>query len=157
MTTMTQILFVCLGNICRSAAAEAIAQKIINEKKLDIKVDSAGTARYHEGETADPRMIAHCQRKGYEITSISRPVQYDDFDRFDLIIAMDDSNRQHLYQMAPSIEAARKISTMASYLLKHPDHDHIPDPYYGGAKGFDLVIELLEDSISNLLTSVNTH
>lgn len=151
------ILFVCLGNICRSAAAEAIANKFIRENGLQrsIAVDSAGILNYHEGESADPRMIAHAAKRGYEVTSISRPVVWDDYERFDLLVAMDDSNVHALYERAPDIQGTRKVVRMADYLRQHPGNDHIPDPYYGGAKGFELVIDLLEDGIGTLLREIS--
>ncbi|MDO4695754.1 low molecular weight protein-tyrosine-phosphatase [Porphyromonas sp.] len=151
-----RILFVCLGNICRSPMAEAVANKIINTKGLThISVDSAGIMGYHEGEKADPRMRKHGGERGYEVTSISRPVTYEDFDDFDLLVGMDDSNVKALYDKAPTVEASRKIVRMADYLTSHPDYDHIPDPYYGGAKGFDLVVDLLEDGVDHLLKQVS--
>ncbi|KGL47869.1 low molecular weight protein-tyrosine-phosphatase [Porphyromonas cangingivalis] len=152
MNLKYKILFVCLGNICRSPMAEAVADKLIKSQGLEhLEVDSAGIMGYHEGDKADPRMRKHGGERGYAVTSISRPVTYQDFEDFDLIVGMDDSNIRALYDKAPSVEASRKIVRMADYLTSHPDYDHIPDPYYGGAKGFDLVIDLLEDGVTNLL------
>lgn len=132
--------------------AEAVADKLIKSQGLEhLEVDSAGIMGYHEGDKADPRMRKHGGERGYAVTSISRPVTYQDFEDFDLIVGMDDSNIRALYDKAPSVEASRKIVRMADYLTSHPDYDHIPDPYYGGAKGFDLVIDLLEDGVTNLL------
>lgn len=147
-----RLLFVCLGNICRSPMAEAIAQKFISQHQLPYIVDSAGILSYHEGEAADPRMRTEAEKRGYHITSISRPVKWNDFETFDLILAMDDSNYDALLEKAPTPELANKVHRMAEYLTEHPEHDHIPDPYYGGSKGFQLVIDLLEDAITNLLT-----
>lgn len=152
MNLKYKILFVCLGNICRSPMAEAVADKLIKSQGLEhLEVDSAGIMGYHEGDKADPRMRKHGGERGYAVTSISRPVTYQDFEDFDLIVGMDDSNIRALYDKAPSVETSRKIVRMADYLTSHPDYDHIPDPYYGGAKGFDLVIDLLEDGVTNLL------
>lgn len=151
-----RLLFVCLGNICRSPAAETIAQKMIADRGLQesIEVDSAGISGYHHGEPADQRMRAEAGAHGYRITCTSRPVTLDDYDNFDLIIGMDDANVQALYDKAPTLEASRKIVRMADYL--NPDNvwDHVPDPYYGGHQGFVLVIELLEEAIGNLLDSL---
>ena len=157
MNTKYRILFVCLGNICRSPMAEAVADKLIKSEGLShLEVDSAGIMGYHEGDKADPRMRKHADARGYAVTSISRPVTYQDFEDFDLIVGMDDSNVRALYDKAPSVEASRKIVRMADYLTSYPDYDHIPDPYYGGAKGFDLVIDLLEDGVTNLLKQLPT-
>ena len=101
-----KILFVCLGNICRSAAAEAVMKKLVQEQNVaqDFEIDSAGLINYHEGEPADPRMRAHAARRGYVVDSISRPVRTSDFFDFDLIIGMDDRNIDELKHRAPDLE-----------------------------------------------------
>lgn len=151
-----KILFVCLGNICRSPAAEAIAKKIIDERGLHemISVDSAGIIGIHHGQPSDPRMIEAAKKRGYLITSISRAVGIEDFDAFDYLVGMDDANVQALYNKAPTLEDSRKIIKMANYLNKDNRWDHIPDPYYGGQDGFTLVLDLLEESIGHLLEDV---
>ena len=150
----TKILFVCMGNICRSPVAEAIMQKIIDDRRLsaDFEIDSAGILSYHQGEKADPRMRQHAARRGYNVTSISRPVKTADFDKFDLIIGMDDSNIDDLNDRALMSEHKTKIHKMTEY-SKEYDYTYIPDPYYGGAAGFELVIDLLEDACEGLLES----
>ncbi len=152
-----RILFVCMGNICRSPMAEGIMRSLIAEKNLEtcFEIDSAGTLDYHEGELADPRMRDHAFRRSYNLTHRSRPVVDADFERFDIIIGMDDSNIAWLDRAAPSSEARMKIRRMAEFFTKN-DIDHVPDPYYGGARGFDLVIDLLEDGCENLLTSLTS-
>jgi protein-tyrosine phosphatase len=149
---MKKILFVCLGNICRSPAAEGIFKYKVEEQGLEgcFHIDSAGIYGYHEGELPDYRMRKHASRRGYHLTSRSRPIAYDDFLKFDLIIGMDDSNIQNLKRLAPDIESHRKIRRMIDYCRRHPD-DHIPDPYYGGASGFEHVLDLLEDACTGLL------
>jgi protein-tyrosine phosphatase len=145
----TRILFVCLGNICRSPAAEAIFQKIAEKKQLPVEVDSAGTSAWHAGEKADARMRQHAKERGYNITSLSRKVQPSDFDDFDMIIAMDDNNYYDLKSMAQTLEHEKKIFRMGDF-FNHKGYDYIPDPYYGGDAGFKLVIDLLEKGSKGL-------
>lgn len=151
----TRILFVCLGNICRSPMAEAIMAKLVKEAGLteEIEVDSAGIIGYHQGEGSDPRMKMHAQRRGYNLTHISRKVRESDFNNFDLIISMDDSNYDKLMELAPTIEDEQKIKRM-TYFCKTFVVDHVPDPYYGGAQGFENVIDILEDACNGLLLFV---
>jgi len=150
-----KILFVCLGNICRSPSAEGIMKKLVKEKGLEnqIYIDSAGLLDYHEGNLPDSRMRAHAARRGYNLDSRSRPVKYNDFFDFDLIIGMDDRNIANLKRLAPDDESAKKIHRMTEYCTRH-NIDHVPDPYYGGADGFELVLDLLEDACENLLKTL---
>jgi len=152
---MKRILFICLGNICRSPMAEAVMRKLVEENGLEeeIEVDSAGLISYHEGEGSDPRMKDHAFRYGYRLTHISRPITTDDFHSFDMIICMDDSNWNRLHRLAPNAEAASKISKMTDYCTNHVATE-VPDPYYGGSKGFEFVIELLEDACEGLIQSI---
>ena len=115
-----------------------------------IEVDSAGLISYHQGEQADPRMRSHALRRGYHITHLSRPVRMTDFYDFDLIIGMDDSNISRLHDLAPSLDAEAKIHRMTEYSTRMVA-DHVPDPYYGGAQGFENVIDILEDACEGLL------
>ena len=155
MTTPKKILFVCLGNICRSCTAEEVMRTQLRREGLDkaIEVDSAGLISYHQGEQADPRMRAHASRRGYHITHLSRPVRLSDFEEFDLILGMDDSNINRLRELAPSLEAEEKIHRMTEYCTRIPA-DHVPDPYYGGAQGFENVIDILEDACEGLLATL---
>ncbi len=147
-----KILFVCLGNICRSPAAEGIMKEMVKKNELQrfIEIDSAGILNYHEGELPDQRMRLHASRRGYNLVSRSRPVTYNDFFDFDLIIGMDDSNIQNLMQKAPDIESQKKIRRMTDYCKRYAN-DHVPDPYYGGESGFELVLDLLEDACEGLI------
>lgn len=156
--TMVRILFVCLGNICRSPAAQGVMQRLIDERKVsgNFMLDSAGTYAGHAGELPDKRMRVHAARRGYDLTHHSRPVRALDFEDFDLIIAMDDSNYESLKNMAPSVEAERKIVRMIDFSRLHPHYYAIPDPYYEGASGFELVLDLLEDACAGLLESFLT-
>lgn len=148
-----KILFVCLGNICRSPSAEGVALHVIEQNGWQdhFEIDSAGLHSYHAGELPDPRTREAAQKRGYDLTSRSREVTWSDFDNFDLIVAMDDSNAQELYKRAPSLEASRKIVKMRDYFPEDEQLDYVPDPYYGGAKGFELVLDLLEASVERLL------
>ena len=152
---MKRILFVCLGNICRSCTAEEIMRTVLHREGLGqvVEVDSAGLIGYHQGEQADPRMRAHASRRGYHITHLSRKVRMTDFYDFDLIIGMDDSNISGLRDLAPSVEAEAKIHRMTEYCVNKVV-DHVPDPYYGGAQGFENVIDILEDACEGLLETL---
>jgi len=149
---MKTILFVCLGNICRSPAAEAVMSYLVGKEGLQdqIKLDSAGTSAYHEGEPADARMRAAGKRRGFDLTSISRKVrERSDFVDFDLIVAMDDENFHNLTRIAPA-NAKNKVVKMCDY-CENRGETEVPDPYYGGADGFGVVLDILEDACSALL------
>ena len=150
-----KILFVCLGNICHSPAAEEIMRRLVADAGLDkeIVLDSAGLIDYHEGEPADGRMRAHAARRGYQITHLSRPVRYDDFFDFDLIVGMDDRNISRLKALAPGLDEERKVVRMTDY-CRLKVADHVPDPYYGGASGFENVLDILEDACAGLLDTL---
>lgn len=154
----TKILFVCLGNICRSACAEAVMKDIVAKRGLEDKfeIDSAGLISYHEGEQADPRMRQHASARGINITSIARKIKDADFRHFDMIIGMDNDNIARLTSNAPTQESALKISKMTDYCLNY-DADSVPDPYYGGADGFELVLDLLNDACNGLIDNIITN
>ncbi|MFK5855680.1 MAG: low molecular weight protein-tyrosine-phosphatase [Bacteroidota bacterium] len=143
-----RILFVCLGNICRSPSAEAVFKGLVQRKGLSDQfyIDSAGTYGYHEGEPADRRMQSHAVKRGYDLTSVSRPfLPLSDWDDFDYIIAMDDSNLRDLKGVARNGDDVKKLFKMTEFCKKH-NHNEVPDPYYGGDQGFELVLDLLEDA-----------
>ena len=117
-------------------------------------VDSAGIIGFHAGEKADSRMRQHANQRGYNITHISHPINISDFDEFDLIISMDESVYDSLLDKAPSIPHESKVVRMTDFCQIHKDATHVPDPYYGGASGFEHVIDLLEDSCIGLLKYV---
>lgn len=150
-----KVLFVCLGNICRSPAAHGIFEHIVRDNGMEgrIEVDSAGTYSGHRGELPDRRMRNAAVRRGYDLTHRSRPVSALDFLDFDLIIAMDDQNYEDLMHLAPSVEATHKIRRMANYFTTH-NISYVPDPYYMGLEGFDLVLDLLEEACRNLFESL---
>lgn len=147
-----KILFVCLGNICRSPSAEAVMRALVEKEGLSdcIEIDSAGILSVHEGEPADSRMMTHAFQRGYVLTSISRPIVADDFDHFDWIVGMDDQNILDLKKKAPSQRGADKIVKMTDF-SSHNTYTAVPDPYYGGADGFELVLDLLENTCAGLL------
>lgn len=151
-----KILFVCLGNICRSPAAEGMMMRVVDEKGDAQRwtLDSAGTGNYHIGQLADPRMRAHARRRGIELTHHCRQVHESDFDDFDLIIGMDASNIANLKRLAPTAEHEMKVLPMAAFLSDKSHFDHIPDPYYDGAQGFETVLDLLDEATCNLYDTV---
>ncbi len=147
----SRILFVCLGNICRSPAAENIFRELAQKHGLPTVIDSAGTSAWHQGELPDHRMRSSLKNRGYKVTGNSRPFDpKTDFDQFDFIIAMDDFNYLDLMHLARTDDDKEKISRMKDYFI-HQSAEGIPDPYYGGPSGFDQVITLLEDASEGLI------
>jgi len=151
-----KILFVCTGNICRSPGAEAIFKQMVQNRGLDkeFEIDSAGTSTYHVGESADKRMRTHAKKRGYNLTGISRKFNPNhDFDHFDMIIAMDNEHIFSLKRRIRNDADLQKIHKMTDF-RKEWSYDEIPDPYYGGEEGFELVLDLLEDSCEGLLENL---
>lgn len=145
-----------MGNICRSAAAEAVMKKFLENRgeSASFHVDSAGIIGYHTGERADPRMRSAAARRGYNVDSVARPVCREDFEISDIIIAMDNSNVAALGAMADAGQKA-KIHKLTDFLPEEKriryKTDEVPDPYYGGPKGFELVLDMLEDAMPGVL------
>ena len=150
-----KVLFVCLGNICRSPAAQGIFEHVVRENgKTDrIEADSAGLYGGHAGQHPDRRMRTAALYSGYGLKHSARQVRSYDFLDFNLIIAMDDQNYEDLMHLAPSVEATHKIRRMADFLTTHKI-SYIPDPYYMGAEGFGLVLDLLEEGCRNLYEAI---
>lgn len=147
------ILFVCLGNICRSPSAEAVFKGIVKKAGLENEyfIDSAGTGAWHVGKPADKRMRKHASLRNYDLTSIGRQFDPDtDFDEFDMIIGMDDENIETLKELARNEVDIKKIHKMTDF-SKEWRYTEVPDPYYGGEEGFELVLDLLEDACVGLL------
>jgi protein-tyrosine phosphatase len=144
-----------MGNICRSPSAEAVFRAIVEERGLQdtIQCDSAGTIGFHSGEQADHRMRAAAAKRGYSLESLARQVRREDFDRFDHIIAMDMDNLEGLRAIQGDGSSRAQVSLMCDYATRH-DHREVPDPYYGGRQGFELVLDLLEDACAGLLDSL---
>lgn len=152
---MIKIVFVCLGNICRSPSAEAVMNAVVQKAGLEDKIecDSAGTIAYHAGEQADPRMKKHALKRGYNLTSIARKFIKEDFEEFDYIVAMDRSNYTDILELDKESQFVEKVSMMTNYCTDHDDVE-VPDPYYGGPQGFEHVLDLLEDACTGLLEKI---
>jgi protein-tyrosine phosphatase len=147
-----KILFICLGNICRSPSAEAVFKKIAEDKGYSdhFEIDSAGIGGWNAGDPADPRMRKHALKRGYNLTSKVRKFEpRTDFDHFDKIIGMDDENIHDLRMKARNTEDKSKIYKITAFSRTYK-YDSIPDPYYGGDEGFELVLDLLEDACEGL-------
>ncbi|OVE77399.1 protein tyrosine phosphatase [bacterium F16] len=151
----TTVLFVCLGNICRSPTAEGVMQKLVDDNTLshDIHIDSAGTGGWHVGDRADSRMRGHAIKRGIELTSIGRQIKAGNLKNFDYIIGMDDSNIQNIKRLDTSGTFDHKIFRMVDFCSRISCSE-VPDPYYGGEAGFELVIDILEDACDGLLKKV---
>ncbi len=151
-----KILFICYGNICRSPSAEAVMKKLVKNENLDNKIfcDSAGINGYHEGQNADSRMRQHATKRGLNLTSISRQINPKvDFEKFDYIIGMDHENMNDLNHLDVGGKYKSKILKMTDFCTKINARD-VPDPYYGGGKGFEIVLDILEDACEGLLENL---
>jgi protein-tyrosine phosphatase len=154
---MTRVLFVCLGNICRSPTAEAVVRDFAARQApgLELEVDSAGTHGYHTGSAPDERTIAAARRRGIDMSRLrARVVEPGDFERFDLVLAMDESVHERLRAMAPKSHAGR-VRLFLQY-APHLGRSDVPDPYYGGESGFEEVLDLVEEAARGLLAALGT-
>ncbi|GGO69771.1 protein-tyrosine-phosphatase [Bowmanella pacifica] len=153
MSTRTpSVLFVCLGNLCRSPTAHAVLYTMASEQGVEMQVDSAGTAAYHKGKLPDPRSREAGEARGYSFKGQrSRPVQVEDFSRFDLVLAMDNNNLRDLLAVCPP-EHQHKVRLFLEF--SEHDESEVPDPYYGGRQGFELVLDLIEQGCTVLLSKV---
>lgn len=152
---MIKVLFVCMGNICRSPTAEGVFRHILRQKKLDdqVEVDSAGTHGYHAGEAPDQRTQRAAAVRQYDLSDMrARKVATQDLEYFDLILAMDHNNLGVLKRICPPDKHDR-LGLLMSY-SKNFDDDEVPDPYYGLGHGFDLVLDMIEDAAHGLLESL---
>jgi protein-tyrosine phosphatase len=155
-----RILFVCLGNICRSPTAEGVMRKLVDEAGMNspatrVELDSAGTGGWHAGEAPDPRALAAARNRGIALESVAREVRAEDFERFDLILAMDGANQHALRKLAP--EAAReKVRLLREFdPASAGRHDlDVPDPYYDSERGFELVLDQIQAACEGLLEHV---
>ena len=156
---MTQkLLFVCLGNICRSPAAEGVFLHLLEAQGLSdhFVVDSAGTGRWHVGNRADSRMRAAAERRGIHLPSRARQIELGDLSQFDWVITMDADNLRTVKSLAQEAgsNATAEIRSMLSF-ARESQLSEVPDPYYGGDQGFEQVLDLLEDACSGLLDALN--
>ena len=150
-----KVLFICLGNICRSPTAHAVFRDMVKYKGLseEILIDSAGTASWHKGKPADSRSIQVAQNRGIEMMDLrSRPVDMGDLIEFDYILAMDEANYSDLMEMALP-EHYDKIKMFLEFAPEYPEKE-VPDPYYGGAQGFDHVFNLVTAASNGLLEDI---
>lgn len=149
---MRRILFVCLGNICRSPTAEAIFRHLLTNKSLESRYscESAGTAAYHVGHSPDPRSRQAGEQRGYRFETRARQFTLEDFQDFDWIVAMDDSNLHNLRRLDKEGKYSSKLFRMVDF-LRTKKAAEIPDPYYGGEGGFENVLDLLEEACDGLL------
>lgn len=155
---LVNVLFVCLGNICRSPSAEAVMNSQIVKNNLvgKIKCDSAGTIGHHAGEPADARMRMHASKRGINLTSIARKFIAKDFERFDYIIAMDKQNYKDILSLDAENKYWDKVTMMTDY-ASDESVNSVPDPYYGGPQGFENVLDILEDSCSGLIKTIGAN
>lgn len=148
-----RVLFVCMGNICRSPAAEGMARHLCRTATHapDVEWDSAGTIGYHAGSPPDARMRAAARQRGITVDGTARQLHRKDFEDFDLIVTMDEENFEETVRRAPDAAARQKVLPMVGFSRRHPPPARIPDPYYGGDDGFEEVLDLLADACSNLV------
>ncbi|MDN3651425.1 low molecular weight protein-tyrosine-phosphatase [Thalassotalea ponticola] len=145
------VLFVCMGNICRSPTAEAVFRAKAKAYGIELDIDSAGTIGSHKGEAPDVRARRAAEARGYDFSGMrARKVTIEDFDRFALILAMDNDNYHYLFDMAPS-EHKHKVHLFLQFAEQSDDME-VPDPYYGGIRGFELVLDLVEQASEGLLS-----
>ena len=150
-----KILFVCLGNICRSPLAEGVMKKMCAERGLDWEIDSAGLIDYHKGELPDPRMMTTAERHGYKLTHRSRPVKTADFEKFDYIIGMSDYINTRIVRDAPHVPFHANIKNIAEFFIETEDYDEVPDPYCGTMEDFEIAVQLIEDACKGILQQLS--
>lgn len=144
------VLFVCLGNICRSPAGEEILRRIAKEQGMDLRVESCGIGDWHAGQLPDPRMRQAASDRGFTLSSRAKQFHPRFFDEFDLILALDREVLKDLYKFANTVEHKSKVHLATAFSTSYKDQD-VPDPYYGGRADFDLVLDMMEDVCEELV------
>lgn len=154
---MKKLLFVCMGNICRSPAAEGVMKELVLKAGLQESIfcDSAGTLGYHQGSPPDFRMTEHAKKRGINLVHSSRKFVVSDFENFDYILVMDEDNWNDLLVQDPQGKFKSKVHYLTDFCTKHKASE-VPDPYYGGASGFELVLDLVTDGCLGLLEKIKT-
>lgn len=153
MKSTYRVLFVCMGNICRSPAGECVFRSLIDSNGYSgfIETDSAGTINFHEGNQPDSRMQATAANRGYNIQGAARQIKKEDFEAFDLIITMDDENFHKVSRIQPAGRTRASVHKFCEFCTEHDDSE-VPDPYYGGQAGFEKVLDMMEDGCANLIS-----
>jgi len=152
---MKKLLFVCMGNICRSPAAEGVMKDLVLKAGLqdEIICDSAGTLGYHAGSSPDSRMTAHAKKRGIYLEHAARKFVFSDFKNFDHILVMDKDNFSNVVALDPEGSFLHKVQYLTDFCQKIKAAE-VPDPYYGGASGFDLVLDIVTDACEGLLKKI---
>jgi protein-tyrosine phosphatase len=155
MKVKTGVLFVCMGNICRSPVGEGVMRAMVEKAGLSdrVEVASAGTIGLHAGSLPDARMRAAASRRGYELGSRARQITREDLDRYDFILTMDGSNHRDVLALATTNAQRSRVWPFVGFCSKHKDTS-VPDPYYGGDEGFERALDLIEDGCAGLLRSL---
>lgn len=151
-----RILFICLGNICRSPAAQGVMQDLVDRERVGqcFFIDSAGIGSWHIGQLADPRMRRHASLRGIELTHHARCFEAShDGTSFDLIVTMDEDNYQFISRAVSRVHGSARVARMADFFSSHPDATSVPDPYYGGDSDFERALDLIEDGCQGILKS----
>ena len=151
-----KLLFICLGNICRSPAAEGVMKSIVERHGMEDRfyIDSAGIGGWHVGDLPDIRMRREGARRGYNFNSRARQFTPEDFNRFDILLVMDSENWHDVRRRCPDMSKLDKLQILADYMTRHPNVRFIPDPYYGNENDFRYALDLIEDACEGLFSSL---
>ena len=157
MAETFRLLFVCLGNICRSPAAEGVMRSLVEAEGLGerIAIRSAGTGGWHVGKLPDQRMRSAAQKRSYDLSSRARQVSTEDLRDYDLVLVMDQQNLRDVRSYDPQSQFTAKVRLFCEFCSKHQEAE-VPDPYYGGEQGFELVLDLLEDGCRGVLQHIRS-